>query len=256
MMNPTFYKSAISPGECIANAWNLVTRQFWLYVGMGIVTMLMVSCIPCVHYFLFGPVLGGFYFVVLRDMRSEPIDFGMLFKGFEKFVKLMVVGIIQFIPGIVAEGFRITANIADVLTQRRGGGPRGTDFLLQSNGLPAALAGVALIVIIAVAALMILFGLAWGITFFFVIPIAMETDLSVGETIKMSARAGWSNIGGIILLLILSVLIMLGGCLALCVGIFVAAPVIYAANAFAYRQVFPLLGGRPDTFQSPGGTYA
>ena len=250
MTNPTFYSGAINAGECIGNAWNLVTRQFWLYIGIGFLTMLMVSCIPCLHYFLLGPVLGGFYFVVLRDMRSEPIEFGMLFKGFEKFVKLMAVGLIQAIPGIIGEGFRITVNIADVFTRGRRGGPRSTDFLLQSNGLPAVLAGVGLIVIIIIAIVLILFAIAWGITFFFALPIAMETDLSVGDSIKLSARAGWGNIGGLIVLFILSFLIVLAGVLAICLGIFVAVPVIYAANAFAYRQVFPLLNSNPG-YQPP-----
>jgi len=255
MMNPTFYKSAISPGECIGNGWNLVTRQFWLYIGMGFVTVLLASCIPCLHYFLLGPMLGGFYFVVLRDMRSEPIDFGMLFKGFEKFVKLMAIGLIQAIPGIIGEGLRVVVNVADVFTSGRRGASRSTDFLLQSNGLPA-LVGVTLIIVVAVIAVVsIIFALAWWITFFFAIPIAVETELGVGDAIKLGARAGWSNIGSLIILFILSVLIGAAGVLALCVGIFVAIPVIYAANAFAYRQVFPLLGGQGEAFRPSGGSF-
>jgi len=251
MMNPTFYKSAISPGECIGNAWNLVTRQFGLYLGLGLVTMILAGCVPCVSLFLLGPIMGGYYFVVLKDMRGEPIEFGMLFKGFEKFVKLMVIGLIQAIPGIIAEGLRFTANVADIFTQRRGG-PRSTDFLLQSNGLPAALAGVTLIVILLFALFFLLFAIAWGITFFFAIPIAIETDLGVGDSIKLGAKAGWANIGGLIVLFILCGLIGLAGVLALCIGIFVAVPVVYAAHAFAYRQVFPLLNSNTGTPPTQG----
>ena len=254
MMNPTFYSGAINAGECIGNAWNLMTRQFWLYLGLGLVTMILAGCIPCVSLFLLGPIMGGFYFIVLRDMRNEPVDFGMLFKWFDKFVKLMAIGLIEAIPGIIAQVLRFTANVASVFTRRSSGG-RSTDFLLQSNGLPQAIAGVALIVVLAVVLFFLLFAIAWGITFFFAIPIALETDLGIVDSIKLGAKAGWGNIGGLIVLFILSGLIGLAGVLALCIGIFVVAPLIYAAHAFAYRQVFPLLGDQPAR-PYQGGAYA
>jgi hypothetical protein len=50
--------------------------------------------------------------------------------------------------------------------------------------------------------------------------------------------------GGIILLMILGGLVGLLGFIALCLGIFVAIPGVWAANVCAYRQVFPLLDGR------------
>src|ERR1700754_4093716 len=98
-MNAVQYVSgAISRGDCISNAWGQVTRNLGLYLGMGIVTMLLISCVPFISILLYGPVMAGYYYVVLRDMRDEPIEFGMMFKGFEKFVPLMVVGLIQMAP--------------------------------------------------------------------------------------------------------------------------------------------------------------
>ena len=41
------------------------------------------------------------------------------------------------------------------------------------------------------------------------------------------------------MLFIFEFLLALAGVLALCIGIFFVIPIIYAANAFAYRQVFP-----------------
>ena len=77
--------------------------------------------------------------------------------------------------------------------------------------------------------------------FFFAIPLILERDLGVFDAIKFSAKAAFSNLGGLIVLMILGGLVGILGVLALCLGIFVAIPVIYAANAFAYRQVFPLI---------------
>jgi len=49
---------------------------------------------------------------------------------------------------------------------------------------------------------------------------------------------------------------MLGGGPALRAGVFAADRVIYAANAFAYARYSLFREVGPDTFQSPGGTYA
>lgn len=240
MNNFEFERSAISPGDCIGNAWGLVTGKFWLYIGLGLVTMIMIGCIPLVNLFLLGPVVGGFYFVVLRDMRGEPVDFGMLFKGFEKFVPLMVIGLIQSIPGVIFQIIRFSVDIAQIFSGiNRGGSSRGTFY---QSGLPEFGISEGLsIFMIVFALLFMIFSILWNIVFAFAIPLALEKDLGAIEAIKLSAKAAFSNIGGLILLMILGVLAGILGVLALCVGIFVAIPVIYAANAFAYRQVFPLI---------------
>ena len=232
-----FERSAISPGDCIGNAWSLVSNKFWLYIGIGLVTLIMIGCIPIVNLFLIGPVLGGFYYVVLRDMRGEPIDFGMLFKGFEKFVPLMVVGLIQAIPGVIFQIFRFTVDIAQILGTS--GSSRGT--FLQSNSPEFGIAQGLSVVMIFLVIGFVIFSIIWNLIFFFAIPLILEHDLGVFDAIKLSAKAAFSNLGGLIFLMILGALVGLLGVLALCVGIFVAIPVIYAANAFAYRQVFPLI---------------
>jgi len=85
----------------------------------------------------------------------------------------------------------------------------------------------------------VIFAFAWQITFKFALPLITDHNLSIGEAISLSARAGWSNIGGIILLSILEGLVVFVGLLALCVGIFFVLPIIWAANAMAFRMVFP-----------------
>lgn len=254
-MNRTQYISgAISPGDCIGGAWNLVTRRFWLYIGLGLVTMLIISCVPIVNFFLMGPILGGFYYIVLRDMRDEPVDFAMLFKGFEKFVPLMVVGLVQAAPSIVFTVIQYTVDVARLVGVGRSGG----DFQFFQSG-PDLLAGLSAVIIIA-GAFLFFISIAWHLAFMFAIPLVIEQGLDIGEALVTSIKAAAANPGGLILLLILEILISILGFIALCVGIFVAIPVIYAANVFAYRMVFPNYD-RPNFNTSPpppseyGGTY-
>jgi len=69
----------------------------------------------------------------------------------------------------------------------------------------------------------------------------MEHDLGPVDAMKLSAKAATSNVGGLVVLFIFESLVALLGFLMLCVGLFFVMPIIYAANAFAYRQVFPLI---------------
>ncbi len=260
MMNVEFMRGGIDAGGCISNAWNLIKQNFGLYLGVAIVSMILAGCIPCISLFLVGPILAGVYYVVLRDMRGEPIEFGMMFKGFEKFVPLMVIGIIQSIPEIIGQILRITADVGRIgLTGA--GGDRNFDFFQNDAGTAIATGFIVLIVIIALV--IMVFAIVWRVLLFFAIPLVLEYDLGVMDAIKLSARAATGNVGGLVFLFILEFFVALLGILALCVGLFVAIPVIYIANAFAYRQVFPLIEQRfnmtpppPNEYGFGGGQYA
>lgn len=239
MSNIEYSVAAIEASDCIKNGWNLIKQNYGLYLGITIVAILITSCIPCLNLFLAGPIIGGIYFVVLREMRGEPVDFGMMFKGFEKFVPLMVIGIVQSIPEIVGQGIRLTADVG-----RLGilGGKGDSDYqFFQSSNPEVAIASGLLIILAVVAFVLMIFAIVWRVLLFFAIPLAMEHDLGPVEAMKLSARAATSNIGGLVVLFILEALVVLLGFLMICIGLFFVMPIIYAANAFAYRQVFPLI---------------
>ncbi len=251
MTNNDFYPGAINAGDCVSNAWNLVKQNYGMYLGIALIGMILSGCIPCVSLFLVGPILGGIYYVLLREMRGEPVEFGMMFKGFEKFVPLMVIGLIQAIPEIIGQILRVVVQFGQIgLT---GGKDKGSQFF-ASNG-SELLAGGLLIVVAIVALVLIVFGIAWRVLLFFAIPIALERDLGPVDAMKLSAKAATSNIGGLIVLFIFEFLIALLGIIALCIGIFFVIPIIYAANAFAYRQVFPLIQQNFNMSPPPPNTY-
>jgi uncharacterized membrane protein len=236
-----FHRGAIDASACITNGWALVKPNYWMYFGIGLLAMVMVACVPCVNVIVMGPVTAGVYFVMLRAMRGEPVEFSMMFKGFEKFVPTMVIGIIQSVPGIIYQGVQFSFDIGRILSQIGAGSRRGGGDLYQiSDEAGIAIAGglIALYLVFIVG--FIIFSIAWGVTFAFALPLAIEHGLGPVEAIKLSAQAGWSNVGGLIFLMVLLFLLAMAGVFALCVGVFFVIPIVYAAYAFAYRQVFPL----------------
>lgn len=253
MFSTQYQKGAIDPGGCVSQAWELVKRNFGLYIGVGLVTMILISCIPFVNFFLLGPMMGGFAYIVLRDLRNEPIDFGMLFKGFEKFVPLMVLGLIQAVPGILFQIFQYAVDISSFLTGRGSSSPdfyQGTD-----PGLSALQTGAITGIVIVFIGYMV-FQMIWNAALTFAIPLVVERNTSIGEAITLSLGAVFSNLGGLIVLVILNALVGLLGVLACGVGIIVALPVTFAAYVIAYRQVFPSFeGSSVNTSPPPPDAY-
>ncbi len=240
MTNINPQRSAIDASACVRNAWELVKRNLGLYIGVGLVTILLISCVPFVNFLLIGPVMGGFSYIVLRDMHDEPLDFGMLFKGFEKFIPLMVIGLIQAIPAIVFQILQWTTDLSRLAAGSGGSEPLQTGLMLG---------------LITVFFVYFIFQLLWNAALIFAIPLIMEHDIGVLEAIKFSFAAVFGNLGGIIVLSILCGLVGLLGFIALCFGIFVAIPVVWTANVFAYRQVFPMIEQNFNIMPPPPNAY-
>lgn len=251
MTHLNYQSGAIEPSSCIGGAWELLKQNPGLYIGVGLVTLIMISCIPFVNFVLLGPVMGGFAYIVLRDMRNEPVDFGMMFKGFEKFVPLMVVGLIQAVPGIIFQILQYTVDIA----RFAGGSGLSNGNFYQSSPAPTGLPmGVTFGFVILMIGYLI-FQIIWNLSLTFAVPLIVENDISIGDAVKLSLGAVFSNLGGLILLGLIEGLVSIVGILAFCLGIFVAIPVIYAANVFAYRQVFPLFDFNMNTEPPPPVVY-
>jgi uncharacterized membrane protein len=237
MSNIPFNRSAIDAGECVSSGWNLVKPNYWMYFGITLIALLLISCVPCINFLLIGPVSVGVYYVMLRGMRGEPVDLGMMFKGFEKFVPAMVVGLIQGLPGIIWTVLDYGINIARLISGGFDKGSSGTFYRPEifDNPLMAGLS----VLYVGMALLFAGISIVWGLTFVFAPAIMAEHDLGPLEVLKLSARAALSNIGGLILLVLLQILLAILGVVALCIGVFFVVPVLYAATAVAYRQVFP-----------------
>ncbi|MEO8573015.1 MAG: hypothetical protein ABI481_03525 [Pyrinomonadaceae bacterium] len=248
-----YQRGAIDAGGCVSQAWELVKRNFGLYIGAGLVVTILISCIPFVNFLLIGPMMGGFAYIVLRDLRDEPVDFGMLFKGFEKFLPLMVLGLIQAIPGII---FQILQFVVD-LSSLAGKSMTGETNSYQSPppDLSALQTGaIAGVIIIFVG--YFIFQMIWNAALVFAIPLVIERDVSIGEAITLSFGAVFNNLGGLTVLVIINALVGILGFLACLVGIFVAIPVTFAAYVIAYRYVFPNFEpSRVNTAPPPPDTY-
>src|SRR5438477_5741096 len=91
-----YRRNAVEPVQCIKAAWALVKDQYWLFVGMGVVGVLIGSAVPM--GLLLGPMMCGLYMAFFKHRRREPIEFGTLFKGFDYFAPSLVATVLHIVP--------------------------------------------------------------------------------------------------------------------------------------------------------------
>lgn len=244
MTHLNYISHAIEPSVCISEAWELVKRRFWLYLGASLIIIIVPSFVPYIGFLLNAPLLGGLAYVVLQDTAHEPVDFGMLFKGFQKIIPLLVIGLVQAIPAFAIVGITMAASLAGARPF-----PTGSDVITQDPTTGAFSIGLTVGMVMWIIGYFA-FCIIWSWALTFAIPLIIEHDLGIGDAVKLSFGATFNNVGGLFVLGLWGSLVALLGVLALIVGIFVAFPVIMVGNVLAYRQVFPRLNEPP--MASPG----
>ena len=240
-MNPNpveFRSGVIAPVECLKEGWQLIKDQYWLFLGITLVAMLVGGAVPVV---LIGPMMVGLYMCLFAKMRGEPVEFGMLFKGFDYFVQGLVAAAIQTLPVILimAVGQVIFVAFTMIIMPRERGEAMPPVFFV----------GLAIFVLFAMIVSLVIHSL-----FLFAYPLIVDRKLSGLDAIKLSYRAALQNLGGIIGLMLLMGGLGILGVLACYVGVFFVMPISFAAYAVAYRRVFPETGslGRPAPPPPPG----
>ena len=187
--------------------------------------MLVGGAIPIV---LIGPMMCGIYLVLFAKHAGLPIDFSQLFKGFDYFMPSLLLAVIIMVPTL----FLVFAIYVPMFFVAMAG-PR-----MSESEFIAVLAGsvgielVVAVIMVCVHTLLL-----------FAFPLIVDKKFSAVESIKVSARAVWANLGGVVGLFAVGFVVCLLGYLALCIGIYFALPLILASNVVAYRRVFPAQAG-------------
>ena len=221
-----FRVGVISPIECLKEGWGTIKDRYWLFLGITLVAMLIAGAVPVV---LVGPMTCGLYMCLFAKMRGEPVEFGLLFKGFDYFMQGLVAAAIQTLPVILIMAVGQVIFVAFtmiILPTERG------------DALPAVF-WVGLIIFILFA---MIISLVIHCLFLFAYPLIVDRKLAGLDAVKLSYRAALKNLSGIIGLILLMAGLGILGVLACYVGVFLVMPISFAAYAVAYRRVFPETG--------------
>lgn len=225
-----FKRNVVEPIECVKSGWNLIRSQYWLFVGMTLVGMLIGSVVPL--GILMGPMMCGIYLALLKTRRGEPIEFGLLFKGFDYFGDAVIATVLHMIPIVVVIVptyiLFYVGMFAVITTGSQNGGPN-PGALLGFFGLFAVVWLVLAVVLIVLS-----------VVFTFTYPLIVDRRLSGLNAVKLSIRAALANFWRLLGMLLITGLLSFAGLFLCYVGIFLAMPIGLAAIASAYEQVFGL----------------
>lgn len=225
-----FNRRAVRPVECLREGWRLIKKDYWLFLGISFVGLLIGSAAPL--GLLAGPMMCGIEICLLRRMNGQRVSFDMLFRGFDYFVPGLIVSLVMTAPVLVLLVLYyvgIFASFAAFLPAMQQGGPPDATAIGIFVGLQFALAFAFVAVLTMVSAL-----------FLFTYPLIVEHELSGMQAIGLSIKAVLANLGGIVGLMFLWTLVSLAGVLACYVGAILVLPIYFAAVSVAYRQVFPM----------------
>lgn len=227
-----FKRGVVQPTVCLKTGWDLIKGQYWLFVGMSTVGLLIGSLVP--FGILLGPLMCGIYLSLFQYRRGQNVEFGNLFKGFDYFGESLIATLFHYIPMVVIiVPFYIVmyGGLFVVMASAGGGEPDPARFI----GFFAVLVVMGIVMALLLIVISVLFICSY--------PLIVERKLSGIEAVKLSARAGLANFWPLLGLLLLNGLLGLGGLLLCYVGLFLVLPVTFAANAMAYEQIFGLGSG-------------
>lgn len=241
-----FRRSAVRPIECYRLGWKTLTGHYWLFLGITLVGVLLASYAPL--GILIGPMFCGLYHCYLRRLAGEEVTFGQLFKGFDHFVESLLATIPIFVASLALAFLVVGVALAEGIGLLVLAGGAGCSAAEPASGF--VLAALAMILLTVFALVLLLF-LPLSILTAFAYPLIVDRRMPGFEALALGARAGFGNFWGLFGLFLLTFLL---GCAGMCfcyVGAILVMPLSFAAQAVAYRQVFPAEGALPPSEANP-----
>ncbi|MEK7723026.1 MAG: hypothetical protein AAB336_01635 [Acidobacteriota bacterium] len=226
MMNQEFNVGVIKPVECMKEGWELIKDQYWLFFGITFVGMLIGGFIP------FGIGVGamfcGIYYTMMQKLEGKPFEFGDLFKGFNYFLQGLIPMLIIVIPAIILSLVMYGSTIAILFSSMDGSGKFDDSFIWKLYGT-ILVEGVVLSLVMGCLHALIMFSF----------PLIIDKNLSGLDAFKLSSRAVWQNLSGVVGLILVEFVLGLIGYMICGIGLYLTMPIMFAGVLVAYRRVFP-----------------
>lgn len=216
-----FQKVHVAPARLLQQSVSLMGDEYWMFLAITFVGMIIGSVVPLVIY---GPMACGIYLCYLQRMRGKKASFDTLFQGFDYFVESLIATLLITLASLVLMAPVALLIVAVVVAAAMAGEHAGPTVLAVS--------------FVCVPFLMLL-SLVVSSLFIFVYPLIVDKQLTAVPAISTSCRAVWSNLGGIVLTMILYGIIACASMLACGIGTIFFTPVMFGALAILYRQIFP-----------------
>ncbi len=212
-----FRRISARPIERLTEAKAMLGDQYWLFVGICLVGVLIGSIVPM--GILMGPMMCGIYLCFRYRMNGIQVRFETLFKGFDVFVNALLAMLILVGCSMVIM-FPLMIFMMIMLATA------------GNNEAQAMATFFTMYPLIIVASLLV------SIPFLFVFPLIVDRGAGPWEAVTLSARAVWHNFGPLCGMLIVHQLLGMLGLCACYVGALLLMPLQLGALFTVYHEVF------------------
>lgn len=219
----TIQKADLPAIELLKESKELLGLQYWLFVGIALVAMLIAGAVPM--GILMGPMMAGLYLCYAEKRKRGEVEFGTLFNGFEHFMEtlvatLIIVGIscVVIIPAYFLFLFGTIAGMA----------------AFAEN---APIVGFLIMVILAIFYALVVFLVS--LPFLFVYPLIVLHGLKAVPAIKASANGVLKNLGAVTIMVLVYGLISMAAAMACVIPVYLFLPIYFGALYLAYLRIFP-----------------
>ncbi len=217
-----FRKVRIRPIELFKRGYALIGDQYWLFLGITFVGIIIGSMVP--FAIILGPMLVGIYLCFMQRERGERVEFGTLFKGFDQFVDALVAMLV-----LLALSFLLIIPICIVMFV--------VMLALSAGGDEGGIAGLGFLILMYPVILLV--SIAIYVPFIFTFQLIADRKLKGMDAVKLSARAAMQNLGGIIVFMIVLMIVSVLLTMMCYVPGILFLPISFASIFVLYRDVFP-----------------
>jgi uncharacterized membrane protein len=227
-------------GSCIGNSWNLLKTNFGMIFGGAAIYLLvqggivLLSQIPIVGILLTlvnlvvaGPLLGGLYLFMLKNIRHQAADIGDIFSGFRISFGQLILGHIvtsiltalSAIPGVALVAYPAI-------------------LMAQHNAVSGPLILLGIVGFVLAFVPMIYLSVGW----IFTLALIIDRQMDFWPAMEASRKVVGRHWGAVFALLVVCGLINVAGFFACCVGTFITLPISIGAMMYAYESIFSAAG--------------
>lgn len=221
MQSPEFTTGQIRAFDVLREAWAIMKPEFWVIFATVLIGMIVGSVLPGI---LTGPMMIGLFMCLIDKVDGKPAKLDKLFKGFDRWAAGLVIALIIFLPLFL---FFFIVYIPMILMTIYGPTMDPDQVLPFILGVVAGELVIGLVMTLLHSLLI------------FAFPLIADKNLGGFAAAKLSAKAAWANKGGVAGIFGVCILVALAGYALLCVGVYLALPVIMMVTTVAYRKVFP-----------------
>ncbi len=227
---------AVRPLQRLTEAKQFLGEQYWLFVGICLVGMLLGNTVAIV---LMGPMMCGMYLCFLQHEKNPPARFEQLIQGFnyflEAFLAMLMITVVSLIVVIPFYAVMMC----------------GFFGMMAAGDNPDTVAPFMVIIMGLGYVVFIILIFAISVPFTFVFPLIVDRQMKAFDAIKTSWAGAKANFAGLFgMYLLHGFLSVLAAC-ACYFPVFLLLPLCIGSIWLLYREIYPTDPGKPLPVPKP-----